>query len=67
MRRGLDNRGRDENGRIRKKRDDTRVETLREEYGDDFAQGIRSDAHLGTVLRRSGAESLSEYLKRFGK
>ncbi len=61
---GLDDRCRDQNGEIRHKRSDTLVRTLREEYGDDFARGIRSDATLGTVLERSGTETLSEYLKR---
>ena len=61
---GLDDRCRDQNGEIRHKRSDTLVGTLRKEYGEDFAKGIRSDATLGTVLERSGAESLSEYLKR---
>lgn len=61
---GLDDRCRDQNGEIRHKRSDTLVGTLRKEYGDDFAKGIRSDATLGTVLERSGSESLSEYLKK---
>jgi len=61
---GLDERCRDENGEIRRKRSDTLVGTLREEYGDDFAAGVRSDATLGTLLERTGAESLTEYLKR---
>jgi len=59
---GLDDRCRDQNGEIRHKRSDTLVGTLRKEYGDDFAKGTRSDATLGTVLERSGARSLSEYL-----
>jgi hypothetical protein len=63
---GLDDRCRDQNGEIRHKRSDTLVATLRKEYGDDFAKGTRSDATLGTVLERSGAESLSEYLKKEG-
>jgi hypothetical protein len=60
---GLDGRCRDEDGEIRRKRSDTLVRTLRREYGEDFAPGIREDATLGTVLDRAGAESLSEYLK----
>lgn len=60
---GLDQRCRDEDGTIRRKRSDTRVATLRREYGEDFAAGIRSDATLGTVLDRAGVESLSEYLR----
>lgn len=56
--RGLDGRARDQNppkgGQIREKRADTKVGTLREEYGQDFAPGFRSDAHLGTVRERTG-------------
>jgi len=33
---GLDNRHRDANGEIHRKRSDTLVGTLRETYGDDF-------------------------------
>jgi hypothetical protein len=62
---GLDDRSRDENGRIRKKRDDTRIDTLREVYGESFGDGIRGDARLGTLLDRVGACSLDDYLKRF--
>jgi len=61
---GLDERCRDEDGEIRRKRCDTLVGTLRREYGEDFAPGLRSDATLGTLLERSGADSLSEYLNR---
>jgi hypothetical protein len=60
---GLDNRCRDENGEIRRKRSDTLVGTLRREYGDDFAEDFRSDAKLGTVLRETDSVSLSDYLK----
>jgi hypothetical protein len=61
---GLDGRMRDESGEIRKKRSDTLVRTLREEYGPEFAKGYRSDAELGTVLQREGVESLDELLKK---
>jgi hypothetical protein len=60
---GLDDRCRDADGEIRRKRDDTLVRTLRREYGDTFAEGFRSDAHLGTVLRETNSNSLSDYLK----
>jgi hypothetical protein len=60
---GLDGRHRDQNGRISEKHGNTRVDTLRETYGDDFAKGTRGDAKLSTVLDRAGANSLSEYLK----
>jgi hypothetical protein len=61
---GLDGRMRDESGQIRQKRSDTKVATLREEYGPGFAEGYRSDAQLGTVLKKEGAESLSDLLKK---
>ena len=61
---GLDGRQRDQDGEIRRKRSDTLVRTLREEYGPDFAKGYRSDAQLGTVLDNEKAGSLSDLLKR---
>jgi len=61
---GLDNRMRDEDGQIRQKRSDTLVATLRETYGEDFAKGYRSDAQLGTVLKREGVDSLTQLLKK---
>jgi hypothetical protein len=61
---GLDGRQRDRDGEIRQKRSDTLVGTLRKTYGDDFAQGYRSDTKLGTLLRKEGAESLDQLLKK---
>ena len=60
---GLDGRTRDGDGEIRHKRRDTLVRTLRQHYGDDFAAGVRGDMKLGTLLDRTGADSLSELLK----
>jgi len=60
---GLDNRMRDGDGEIRKKREDTLIRTVRKEYGDHVADGYRSDAKLGTVLKEEGLASLSELLK----
>ena len=60
---GLDDRCRDNDGEIRRKRSDTLVRTLREEYGESFAEDFRSDAKLGTVLRETNSTSLSDYLK----
>lgn len=60
---GLDGRHRDVDGEIRRKNGNTRVDTLRETYGDNFAAGARGDMHLSTLLERSGASSLSDYLK----
>ena len=60
---GLDGRHRDEDGRISEKHRNTLVGTLRETYGQDFLSDFRSDAHLGTVLDRTGAESLTQLVK----
>jgi len=60
---GLDGRERDQNGQIREKRGDTLVRTLRQEYGEDFAQGYRSDTKLETVREDTG-KSLSELVKK---
>jgi hypothetical protein len=61
---GLDGRHRDENGQISQKHGNTTVGTLRQTYGDNFAQGTRSDAKLSTLLDQAGADSLSQYLKK---
>ncbi|HTV73440.1 MAG TPA: hypothetical protein VME66_07050 [Candidatus Acidoferrales bacterium] len=61
---GLDGRHRDDSGETRRKNGNTRVGTLRDIYGDDFARGYRSDAKLETVLGNENASSLSDYLKR---
>jgi hypothetical protein len=64
---GLDHRHRDEGGQIRRKNENTRVDTLREHYGEHFAAGHRGDMHLGTLLKTAGAASLSDYLKKHPK
>lgn len=61
---GLDHRYRDLNGEIRQKNGNTRVDTLRRTYGEDFAREFRGDMKLDTLLENSGVQSLSEYLKR---
>jgi hypothetical protein len=63
---GLDNRERESSGQIPEKRGETRIDTLRQTYGDSFAPGIRGDAHLKTLLDRTGSNSLSDYLKTSG-
>ena len=60
---GLDNRHRDIGGQVREKKGDARIDSLREIYGDSFAPGMRGDAHLSTLLERTGSDSLSDYLK----
>jgi hypothetical protein len=62
--RSFNGRHRDEDGEAQIKRSDTLVRTLRKVYGDDFLSGFRSDATLGTVLDRTGAQSLSDLVKR---
>ena len=60
---GLDGRARDRDGEIRRKNGNTRVDTLRDMYGDSFAPGARGDMHLDTLLNREQADSLSAYLR----
>ncbi len=60
---GLDGRMRDGDGEIRKKRSDTLLRTLRDEYGDRFAPGYRGDAKLGSVLKKEGLETLDDLLR----
>ena len=50
---GLDDRCRDSNGEIRRKNGTTRVDTLRDTYGEDFAPGVRGDMKLDTLLKRT--------------
>jgi len=61
---GLDGRHRDANGQIRSKNGNTRVDSLRETYGEGFAKGHRGDTKLETLLERARSNSLSEYLKK---
>jgi hypothetical protein len=61
---GLDGRMRDADGEIRKKRSDTLIRTVRDEYGDGVAAGYRSDAKLGRVLDKEGLTSLDQLLKK---
>jgi len=61
---GLDGRCRDDDGRIRTKNGNTRIGTLRDIYGDDFASGVRSDMKLDTLLDIAGVDSLSQFRKK---
>ncbi len=61
---GLDGRYRDMNGEIRHKNGNTRVDTLRQTYGNNFAKGFRGDMKLETLLERTSSDSLREYLKK---
>ena len=62
MSKGLDGRHRDVNGQISEKHGNTKVGTLRAEYGGSFLEGWRSDAHLETVREETG-KSLSQLLR----
>jgi hypothetical protein len=55
---------RDRSGEIRKKRSDTLVSTLPEEYGADFAKGYPPTAKLGVVLKKEGVETLDQLLRK---
>jgi hypothetical protein len=60
---GLDDRRRDNSGQTRAKNGSTHVGTLRETYGENFAEGRRSDMKLDTLLEETGSSSLSDYLR----
>lgn len=63
------NRHRDQDGTEERKRNDTLVRTLRNEYGEEFAPEVRSDMELGTLKDRLGLEkdaSLNDVLRRYG-
>jgi hypothetical protein len=64
MPKGLDGRSRDEDGQIRAKNGATRVDTLRDTYGKDFAPGVRGDMKLDALLDRTGANSLSDFRRK---
>jgi hypothetical protein len=61
---GLDDRCRDNNGEIRRKNGNTRVDTLRQTYGEHFAAGVRGDMKLENLLERAGADSLRDFLRK---
>ncbi len=61
-RRGLDHRHRDKSGSD-KKHGNTRIGSLRKEYGPGFAKGRRKDMMLKNLLKESGSASLHEYLR----
>ena len=63
------NRHRDKDGTEERKRNDTLIRTLREEYGDAFAPDFRSDMQLGTLKDRLGLDSdasLNDVLRQYG-
>ncbi len=58
---GLDDRMRDEDGEIHRKRGDTLIGTIEKEYDVDF--GVRADMRLDTFLEKNGYDSLKEALR----
>lgn len=54
-------RSRNQDGRLRDKRDDTHMGTIEEQYDRDF--GVRSDKQLGNFLKESGIESLNDLIQ----
>lgn len=60
---GLDGRQRDLKGKIGRKSGNVRVDSLRKTYGKTFGREVRGDATLDTLLKRTGARSLSDYLQ----
>lgn len=57
----FDGRRRNGNGQIYRKHGNTLIRTLREIYGENFAQGRRADMKLSTLLHETGVESLNEF------
>ena len=53
-------RPRNQNGKLRDKRDDTHVGTIEKQYGRNF--NVRSDMHLGTLLKKEDAQSLNDLI-----
>jgi len=64
---GLNRRHRDKSGRIERKHGNTKVGSLRKEYGEHFAAGRRKDMMLKTLLKETGAASLHDYLRQHHK
>lgn len=62
--RAIEERVREKDGGIRRKRGDALVGELRKGYGSTFAMGYRSDTKLSKVLEREGFDSLADYLKK---
>lgn len=54
-------RSRNEDGRLRDKRDDTHMGTIEKQYDRDF--GVRSDKQLGNFLKENGIDSLNDLIQ----
>jgi hypothetical protein len=64
----LDDRHQDKDGEIERKKNNTRLDTLRDEYGDRLAPKFRGDMHLGTLKERLGLPedaSLNDVLRHY--
>ena len=55
-------RSRNEPGPLRRKRIDTRADTIEEQYHVDL--GVRGDKQLGNILEDEGVDSLSGLLRK---
>lgn len=55
------NRSRNDDGHLRRKRNDTHVGTIEAQYNREFH--VRDDMHLKTLLERTGKASLHELLE----
>jgi hypothetical protein len=54
-------RSRDQNGGLRRKRSDTKMGTIEEQYDRDF--GVRSDMELGNFLKQNNLDSLNDLIQ----
>ena len=54
-------RSRDESGPLRRKREDTHMGTIEQEYDRDF--GVRADKHLGQFLKEYRVHSLHQLIQ----
>ena len=61
---GLDGRHRDKTGRIERKHGNTKVGSLRKEYGENIAKGRRKDLMLKTLLAETDSASPSSPWRR---
>lgn len=55
-------RSRDENGHLRQKRSDTKIETIEKQYNLDL--GVRGDMQWGTFKDLTGIKSLHELITK---
>jgi hypothetical protein len=55
-------RSRNQSGPLRQKRSDTLVKTIEKQYNVDFK--VRGDMQLGTLLKKTGEESLNDLLHK---